>query len=271
MGVDMMPNAETLMEWAKHYGPNILAASIILAIGAFLARWAGNLLQSRLEKLDMEPPLRLLLVRITRIIILVFALMAVLDKLGVQTAPLLAGIGVAGVGVGLALQGVLSNVMAGLSIIVTKPYRVGEHISLLGVHGDVSVIDIFSTTLIHPDRSRIVIPNRKVVGEILHNFGTIRQLHLTVGISYGADITRALAATKEVLAENPRVLKNPVPSVGVSSLGEHAIVVSVEPWVKVIDYGDAQGELNQAIVERFRAKNIELPCPRQDVRLLNPS
>lgn len=257
-----MPNPDVLIEWAMRYGPNVLAALVILAIGAFVARWVGNGLQSRLDKLDMEPPVRLLLVRTTRIVILMFALMAVLDKLGVQTAPLLAGIGVAGVGIGLALQGVLSNVMAGLSIIMTKPYRVGEHISLLGVHGDVSVIDIFSTTLIHPDHSRIVIPNRKVVGEILHNFGTIRQLHLTVGISYQADITKALIAAQEVLAENPRVLKTPSPPVGVSTLGDHAIVVAVEPWVKVADYGMVQGELNQAIVERFRARSIELPCPR---------
>jgi small conductance mechanosensitive channel len=264
-----MTNPDVLMDWAARYGPNLLAALAILGIGAFLARWAGTLLQSRLSKLDMEPPVRLLLVRITRIVILLFALMAVLDKLGVQTAPLLAGIGVAGVGVGLALQGVLSNVVAGLSIIVTKPYRVGEHISLLGVHGDVSAIDIFSTTLIHPDLSRIVIPNRKVVGEILHNFGTIRQLHLAVGISYNADITRALSAAQEVLNENPRVLKNLAPSVGVSTLADHAVVVGVEPWVQAQDYGAAQGELNLALVERFRARGIELPCPRQEVRLLN--
>ncbi|MBI5853850.1 MAG: mechanosensitive ion channel [Nitrospirae bacterium] len=264
-----MPNADVLIEWATRYGPNILAALVILAIGVFVARWVGNALQSRLDKLDMEPPVRLLLVRVTRIVILLFALMAMLDKLGVQTAPLLAGIGVAGVGIGLALQGVLSNVMAGLSIIFTKPYRVGEHISLLGVHGDVSVIDIFSTTLIHPDHSRIVIPNRKVVGEILHNSGTIRQLHLTVGLSYQADITKALTAAQEVLAENPRVLKTPSPSVGISTLGDHAVVVAVEPWVKVADYGTVQGELNQAIVERFRAGHIELPCPRQEVRLLS--
>lgn len=208
-----MPTTDTMMEWVTYYGPNVLAAAVILAISVFVARWAGNQLRVRLEKLEtMEPPVRLLLVRIARILILLFALMAVLDKLGVQTAPLLAGIGVAGVGVGLALQGVLSNVMAGLSIIVTKPFRVGEHIALLGVHGDVNVTDIFSTTLIHPDRSRIVIPNRKVVGEILHNFGAIRQLDLTVGISYAADIGRALAAMNDVLAENPHVLKNPTHS-----------------------------------------------------------
>ena len=109
-------------------------------------------------------------------------------------------------GVGPALQGVLSNVVAGLSIIFTKPYRVGEHISLLGVHGDVAKIDIFTSTLLHPDHSRIVIPNRKVVGEILHNFGTIRQLNLSIGVSYRTDINRTLDMLRSLVRRLPLVL-----------------------------------------------------------------
>lgn len=266
-----MPNPEVLIDWAMRYGPNALAALVILAVGAFVARGVGNGLQSRLNKLDMEPPVRLLLVRVTRIVILLFAFLAVLDKLGVQTAPLLAGIGVAGIGLGLALQGVLSNVMAGLSIIFTKPYRVGEHISLLGVHGDVSVIDIFSTTLLHPDRSRIVIPNRKVVGEILHNFGKIRQIHIAVGVAYATNLNEALAAVRELVSRHPRVLKEPAPFVGISALGDSAITMAVEPWVAVPDFLTAQTELHQAIVEQFRAQGIEIPFPQREVRLLSPS
>jgi small conductance mechanosensitive channel len=186
----------------------------------------------------------------------------------VPIAPLIAGIGVAGLGVGFALQGVLSNVMAGLSIIFTKPYRVGEHISLLEVHGDVLTIDIFSTTLLHPDRSRVVIPNRKIVGEILHNFGSLRQLSLSVGVSYATDLNQALAIAKDLLARNPRVLKEPMAAVGISQLGDSAIIISVQPWVRVSDYAEAQGELNQAIIERFRTAHIAIPFPQHDVRLL---
>ena len=114
--------------------------------------------------------------------VLAFTLVVALDQFGVQVAPLIAGIGVAGIGIGIALQGVLRNVMAGLSIIFTKPFRVGDYIDIVGVYGQVTTIDIFSTTLMHADLSKVVIPNHKIVGEILHNYGRMRQLNLTVGV-----------------------------------------------------------------------------------------
>jgi small conductance mechanosensitive channel len=260
-----------IQEYVIRYGFKVLGAAVILAVGSLVARWVGNLAQQWLDRQEMEPPVRLLLVRLVKGVILLFALLAVLDQLGVQIAPLIAGIGVAGLGIGIALQGVLSNVMAGLSIIFTKPYRVGEHISLLDVHGDVVKIDIFTTTLMHPDRSRVVIPNRKVVGEILHNFGTIRQLHLSVGVSYQTDLNRALTLVRELLAQHPLVLKEPAPAVGITSLGDSAIVIAVEPWVSVGNYAAAQGELNQAIIERFRTEHIEIPFPQHEVRLVSGS
>src|SRR5262249_14256496 len=198
-----------------------------------------------------------------------FTTMAALGQLGVQIAPLLAGIGVAGLGVGLALQGVLSNVIAGLSFIFSKPYRVGEHISLLGVQGDVLTIDLFTTTLVHPDRSRVVIPNRKVVGEILHNFSNIRQLHLAVTVAYSTNLNEALALVRSILDSNPGVLKDPAPAVGISQLGDSGITISIDPWVPVADLGRIQGELNQVLVERFQTAHIQIPYPQQEVRLLS--
>ena len=174
---------DTLTQYAVQYGLQAAVALGIFVAGMMASRGAANFAQQALEKQTLEPPVRLLLVRIVKIIVILFTAMIALQTLGVPIAPLLAGVGVAGVGIGLALQGVLSNVMAGLSIIFSKPYKVGEHISLLGVHGDVMVIDIFTTTLMHADHSRVLIPNRKIVGEILHNFGVIRQLHLTVPLS----------------------------------------------------------------------------------------
>ena len=264
-----MPGMDFIMEYIIRYGFQALGAVIVFAVGALVARWAGRLTQQWLQRQDMEPPVRMLLVKVVQAVILLFTIMAALSQLGVQIAPLLAGIGVAGLGVGLALQGVLSNVVAGLSIIFTKPYRVGEHISLVGVQGDVLVIDLFSTTLLHPDRSRVVIPNRKIVGEILHNFGTIRQLHLNVGVAYSTDLNQALAIVREILAQNPNVLTDPAPAVGISQLGDSAITISVDPWVPVVNYGTVQGQLNQAIIERFRAAQIEIPFPQHEVRLLS--
>jgi small conductance mechanosensitive channel len=263
-----MPVKEVSTDLILRYGLQALSAIVILIAGIFFAKWVGNVAYRRLTRVEMEPPVRMLLVRIVKILILALTVMIVLDQVGVPIGALIAGIGVAGLGVGFALQGVLSNVMAGLSIIFTKPYRVGEHISLLGVHGDVVTIDIFSTTLLHPDRSRVVIPNRKIVGEILHNFGTIRQLDLSVGVSYATDLNQALTIVRDLLARNPRVLHDPVASVGVSQLGDSAVTISIQPWVRVTEYVIATGELNQAIIERFRAAGIDIPFSQHEVRLL---
>ena len=134
------------------YGFQVLGAIVILGVGVLLARWVGTMTQRWLDRQRLEPPVRTLIVRFVRIVVLLFVLVVALDKFGVQIAPLVAGIGVAGLGIGIALQGVLGNVIAGLSIIFTKPFRVGEYIELLDVHGEVTAIELFSTTLVHLDR-----------------------------------------------------------------------------------------------------------------------
>ena len=260
---------DVVIDLAIRYGFQVLGALVILAAGAIVGRWLGSLIDRRmLQTRAMEPPMRLLIVRVLRIVVMLFAVVVALDKFGFQIAPLVAGIGVAGLGIGIALQGVLSNIVAGLSIIFTKPFRVGEYVEIAGVRGDVASIELFSTTLVHPDRSRVIIPNRKLVGEILHNYGTIRQLDLTVGVAYGSDLGAVLAAARETLLANPRVLAAPAPVVGIASLGDSAINLSLGPWVAVPDYTAAQGELYQAVVERFRAAGIEMPFPQHEVRLL---
>ena len=165
-----MSLATLITQYIVQYGFRIMGAILVIVAALFVAKSVGRLFERWLNEQDLEPPLRLLLLRLVKALVVILGLLIALDQLGLQIAPLVAGLGVAGLGIGLALQGVLSNIVAGLSIIFTKPYRVGEHVSLLGVHGDVAKIDIFTTTLVHPDQSRIVIPNRKVVGEILHNF-----------------------------------------------------------------------------------------------------
>ena len=259
---------ESAQNFLLLYGFQILGAIIILIVGALVAAWAGKLSRRWLEKHNLEPPIRALIVRTVKLLVFALAVMLALDKFGVQIAPIIAGIGVAGVGLGLAMQGMLGNLVAGLTIIFTKPYRVGEYIELLGVYGQVTDIELLSTKLIHGDRSVVTIPNRKIIGEILHNYGTLRQLDLNVGIAYDADLERALSVVNEILLGNPRVLKDPAPVVGISKLGESAINISVQPWVNVIDYGPAQLELYQAIVEQFRASQIDIPFPQTDVRLV---
>ena len=174
----------------------------------------------------------------------------------------------AGAGIALATQGVLSNVVAGLTIIFTKPYRVGEYIAVVGVEGAVEAITLFSTTLRHTDRSRIVVPNRKVVGEILQNFGRIRQCDIQVGIGYESDLPAALAAIRDLVQANARVLADPKPVIQVVSLAESAVVIAVKPWVAVLDFVAAAGELNLSLVEELRRRNISIPYPQREVRLI---
>jgi small conductance mechanosensitive channel len=258
-----------LIDFSTEYGMRVIGAIIILVIGIIIARWVGGVLTRWLERQQMEPPVRLLLVRLAKLVVMVFTLVMVLEKFGIPITTLVAGIGVAGVGIGLATQGVLSNIVAGLTIIFTKPFRVDEYVEIAGVHGQVKTIDIFTTTLLHGDLSRVVIPNRKIVGEILHNYGNIRQLDLSVGVAYGTNTTEALSLVREIVCSNPRILKTPAPAVGIAALSDSSITLAIKPWTSLADFGPAGAEVYQAIIERFRAHNIEIPFPQREVRMLN--
>jgi small conductance mechanosensitive channel len=258
----------TLIDLAFQFGPKLLAATLIMTCGVILAGWIGKALLKGLHRFELEPPMRMLFTRIARIlVVLAFAILA-LENLGVELLPLIAGLGVAGAGIALAMQGVLSNIVAGLTIIFTKPYRVGEYIAVVGVEGQVSAITLFSTTLDHPDHSRVVVPNRKVVGEILQNFGRIRQADMRVNVGYETDLGGALQVIRDLVKKNPRVLAEPAPIIQAGVLADSAIQISVKPWVAVTDYGAIAGELYLAIVEELRSRNISIPYPQREIRML---
>jgi len=264
------------MEWQQKissyletHGPALIGAILVIIAGFVVARAVGGFLMRWLEHKPMEPPIRMLVVRIVKLLLLALTLVIALGTAGVEVTPLVAGIGVAGVGVGLATQGVLSNLFAGLLIIFTKPYRVGEYIDLLREEGVVAQIELFNTTLTHPDRSRVIIPNRKIVGEVLHNYGTARQLNLNVGVAYDTDLPKAFAALRRVLERNPRVMKDMTPVLGIRELADSAINIAIRPWVAPVEYGATSAELYLAIVEEFRAAGISIPFPQREVRVLN--
>lgn len=257
-----------LIDYVINHSGALVAALAVIIGGLLAARWIGNALDRWLERKAMEPPMRMLLVRIVRLLIFALSLVIALETAGVDMTVLIAGFSVAGLGVGLALQGVLGNMFAGLTIIFTKPFRVGEYIEIAGVQGQVKTVALFSTTLLHPDMSRVVLPNRKVVGEILHNYGNIRQLNLSVGVAYGTNLNDAVGIVRGILAKSPRVLKEPVPVVGVTLLADCSINIAIKPWVAVSDFTLAQTEINQAVAEQLRDANISIPFPQREVRLL---
>lgn len=258
----------TAIDMLLKFGPKVLVAASIMIAGHFVGRWLGRMFEQLLARFKLEAPVRSLLVRVAYLIVLVlFAIMA-LQNLGVELLPLIAGLGVAGAGIALAMQGLLGNIVAGLTIIFTHPFHVGDYISIGNEEGEVLDVTLFSTTLGHTDKSKVVIPNRKIVGEILHNYGKIRQLPLAVGVAYDTDIAVALAAIDGVLRANSRVLQEPAPVVGVSQLADSSVNIAVMPWVTVPDFVPAGAEINRAILETFRTQGIAIPFPQREIRML---
>jgi len=262
---------DQLLELGIRFGPRVLTALLILIVGAFAARWVSRWALRMMHRLDLEGPVRMLLARVLSLMcFLLFVIMA-LQNLGVELLPLIAGLGVVGAGIALATQGVLSNMVAGLTIIFTKPFRVGEYIAIAGVEGVVDSVTLFNTTLAHVDASHVVVPNRKIVGEILHNYGRIRQLDVNIQVAYDADLEASLAVVREVLAASARVLKQPEAFIQPLELGESAVRIAVRPWVLAAEQGAATGELNAALLAAFRARGFVIPYPQREVRLIGGS
>ena len=259
---------DTLVDLGIRFGPRLLAAMLILVAGVIVSNWVSRGVTRFLGHRQLEQPVRLLLARLAwAFCFAIFALMA-LQNLGIELLPLLAGLGVVGAGVALATQGVLSNIVAGLTIIFSKPFRVGEYIAIAGVEGVVESISLFSTTLGHVDRSQVVVPNRKVVGEILHNYGRIRQLELSVGVAYDSDLGVVVDLIRGVLQANSRVLQDPQPVVQPTQFGDSSISIAVKPWVAVQDQGQATGEIYAAMLAALRARGVVIPAPQREVRLI---
>ena len=262
--------ADKIILYFVDHGMQILIAIVLMGVGVVIARWVGNLVHRWLQTKAFDEPVRNLIVKVVKLLIIVFIGIMALGQMGVQITPLIAGIGVVGVGASLAMQGLLGNLVAGLTIIFSKPFTIGEYIEIVGAYGQVTDIALFSTNLLHTDNSRVIVPNRKFVGEILHNYGKVRQLDLTVGVAYSVDLTLALSIANDILKQNPCVLKEPAPVVGIAALNESSIALAIKPWVNVEDFVPAQAAIYQAVIESFRDKKIDIPPPRRDVLLLNP-
>jgi small conductance mechanosensitive channel len=258
----------TAITLAIQFGPKLLVAILILVVGHYVGRWIGRMGRRLFTRLDLDPTTAQLLEKTLRVVVLGLFLIMALQNLGVELLPLIAGLGVAGAGAALAMQGVLSNLAAGLTIIFTRPFRVGDYIAIAKEEGVVDTITLFSTTLGHADLSRVVIPNRKIAGEILHNHGRVRQLDLSVGVAYGTDIDATLAGIEAVLRANGKVLQDPAPLIQVASLADSSVAIAVKPWVSVADYAAAVGEVNQAVLEHCRTRGIVIPFPQREIRML---
>lgn len=260
---------EKLTELATTYGMQLLAAVAIFVIGKWVVKIVVNVLDKAMQKANVEPTLAKFVRNLCYFALLTFVIIAAVGKLGVQTASFVAVIGAAGLAVGLALQGSLSNFAAGVLLILFKPFKVGDFIEAGGTIGSVSEIQIFNTVLAHPDNRRQIVPNAQILGGIITNFTAIdkRRVDMVFGISYDDDILKAKKVLEELVNTQDGILKDPAPVIAVGELGDSSVNFYVRPWTKPSDYWGVYFSLTERVKLRFDEEGITIPYPQQDVHI----
>ncbi|KOO13534.1 MULTISPECIES: small-conductance mechanosensitive channel MscS [Vibrio] len=251
------------------YGVNIISAVLILFIGNIIVKAVANSVSKVLEKKDMDKAVVEFVHGLVRYLLFVIVLIAALGRVGVQTASVVAVIGAAGLAVGLALQGSLSNFAAGVLIVAFRPFKSGDYVEIGGVAGSVEAIQIFQTVLKTPDNKMVVVPNSGVIGSPITNYSrhATRRVDLVIGVSYGADLKQTKKVIREALEKDERILKDPDIQIGVLALADSSVNFVVRPWCKTADYWDVYFDSTQAIKEALDEAGIEIPFPQMDVHL----
>ena len=259
----------TITEFATTYGMKIIGAIIILIIGRIVAGVARTLTKKGLERAKVEVSLVKFAGSLVYYAVLAFVIIAVLGNLGVETASFAVVLGAAGLVIGLALQGSLTNFAAGVLLLLFRPFRVDDFISAAGEIGAVQEIGIFTTTLNSPDNKRVIIPNGAVTGGVITNFNVngLRRVDLVAGISYEADIAQAQEVLTNLLANHPKVLKDPAPTIEVLELADSSVNFAVRPWVNPVDYWDVYFSVTRGIKEELDKAGISIPFPQRDVHM----
>jgi small conductance mechanosensitive channel len=222
-----------------------------------------------LEKANADTTLVPFFASLAYYLVLAVVVIAVLNLFGVQTTSLIAVLGAAGLAVGLALQGTLSNFAAGVMLLVFRPFRPGDYVDIAGTAGSVAEISLFTVSLNTPDNVRIIVPNSSVYGQTIRNYATndTRRNDLVIGISYDDDIGKAIATLENILSEDSRVLKDPAPVVATSELGESSVDLVVRPWCNKGDYWPLRFDLTRRIKEGLEAAGCSIPFPQRDLHL----
>ncbi|WP_139685059.1 small-conductance mechanosensitive channel MscS [Vibrio tasmaniensis] len=251
------------------YGVNIISALIILFIGNIIVKAVANSVSKVLQKKKMDRAVVEFVHGLVRYLLFVIVLIAALGRLGVQTASVVAVIGAAGLAVGLALQGSLSNFAAGVLIVAFRPFKSGDYVEIGGVAGSVDSIQIFQTVLTTPDNKMVVVPNGSVIGSPITNYSRhdTRRIDLMIGVSYNADLQKTKALLTKICESDERVLKEPGVQVGVHTLADSSVNFVVRPWVSTADYWNVYFDLMQAIKEGLDNEGIEIPFPQMDVHM----
>jgi small conductance mechanosensitive channel len=251
------------------YGMRVLGAVAIFVIGRWTAKGMTRFVKRIMTRSNQDPTLVGFIANLAYVALLAFVVIAALNQLGIQTASFIAVLGAAGLAVGLALQGSLSNFAAGVLMIIFRPFKVDDYIEGAGVAGTVEAIQIFTTQLKSPDNRTIVVPNAKLMGDTITNFtakGT-RRVEVVFGIGYGDDIDTARHVIGETIQSDRRVLPEPAPVVLVSELADSSVNLTLRAWTGVEDYWDVYFDTLEKVKKRFDAEGISIPFPQRDVHI----
>lgn len=266
-------NFESIMDKAPElivfYGTKIILALVIFFIGKWLAKLLTNLLEKGMRARSVDVTVTVFVRNISYYILLVVVIIATLGQLSVPTASFVAVIGAAGLAVGLALQGSLSNFAAGVMLFLFRPIRVGDYVEAGGAAGIVHDISIFATTLLSTDNKTIVVANASITGNNIVNYSSQvdRRIDLIVGVSYSSDLQQVKDALREIAKADERVLKDRDVTIGVSELANSSINLVFRPWVKTEDYWPVRFALTEKIKNRFDEMGISIPFPQMDVHV----
>ena len=260
---------DLITEFLVTYSFQLVGAVIIFLIGLFVAKKVAKFTLRIFEKHQIDITLSNFVANTLRIIVIVMAAVIALGKVGISVTPMVAAIGALSLGAGLAVQGLLSNYGAGITIIVTRPFVIGNTISVQGVTGLVKDISLGYTILTNEDGVEITIPNKHIIGEILHNSFENTLVDSSIGISYDSDPEKAISIIRQCLTEMNPVCNDPQPQVGIDNFGDSSIDIGVRYWVPTETYFNNKYQINLKIFKALQDANITIPFPQREVRLLN--
>lgn len=265
MNIDL----EYLSQLTVLYGMRVLSALVILIVGAWLARVARRLVNRGMNRRNIDQTVASFLSNLIYALVWMLVLIAAISKLGVQTASIIAILGAMGLAVGLALQGSLSNLAAGVLLALFRPFRVGDFIEAASTMGTVEDIQIFTTRLKRPDGMREIVPNSRLLGDNIINYSinTERRCNLVIGVSYDADLEQVRTVLLDLVNSDPRTLPDPEPMVIVDSYGDSSINLALRAWAASADYWAWYWGLLARLKPRFDAEGINIPFPQRDVHL----
>ena len=269
LGFDWNQLLELAQTKGVEFGINVVIALAIFYVGKMVISIVVRGLRKVMRRQEVEKTLETFVCNLVRTVLLVFVIIAAIGQLGIETTSFIAVFGAAGLAVGLAMQGALSNFAAGVLIVLFRPYRVGDFIEAAGINGVVEQVQILTTVLKTGDNKQIIVPNGQIMDSIITNYSAndTRRVDMVVGVSYGDDLDKVRSTIQELVAAEERILDEPACTIAVSALADSSVNFVVRPWVKTSDYWGVMFDLTEAIKKRFDKEGISFPFPQQDVHL----